>query len=1032
LGYIQFNGLAARLGLGTLWAGRRRQIGEGVVDVDASTRAKASPFEFHAFASYSRDADFELVRYVHRFLKRMPRFRLPDGGRSYPLELCVDGLSFKRPREANDDWSIIQSYLEKAPRLLVFCSAQSSRSTWVQRELQWFVDNHPQNPGDEFPEAIWPAAVTQDPNGEVFSDLMRRQRLDTNFYNLTFFDPPRPWYRWRPSTPATWLRRKRLQTELARIAADLYGCEPERVTKALLRRWFAYSVLALALLVCLGFAGHGAWARWRSADLANKAESEKDALGSVVLAYDAVNSQPLQTAQNALRKSLARTVPMRTLGPSREPIKGVALDSAAQTIVSFGQKTATIWDLTDNARNLPIQAADALRSAAFSADGRHLALASGEHVLLFARRDGGWQRDELPALDECSVDAVAFDPSGKWLASGHRCERARVWDLTDRTCALQVGHRGRVGAVAFSADGELLFTGSEDGDVGVWNRRQGTLVERLRHHRGVIGVQPSPGGSEVFSVDGERAYRWKLQASSSNGNETRAGAPQEGCALVAPAPTIKGRRWNRDKSLRADIIPDGATGVALAGNTTRFVTADPRAVANDDSDADPAAEARLWNALSDASIDITPVERVLIHGESVEAIAINASGNRVVTASKCLDHSHNVCGSWLHLWDATESVKKYVKTPRRVTALRLTGNDGNTVAAGDEWGNVRASSYLRNRPYGLPGQDTTSIDRVTFAADDKLVATVAGGQLHLRARQSDSVRRLADGGVDDALFDPSGELLMAVGSGGAKVWQVKKTTDAPVDLSAKNQTLLWSTDTTAVAAAFLQDDDALVLVGPNALERRDARTGDVLQLRREKKEEQICAAHFSADTHRLLVVRSSNIRAFDVLTLEPVGEAINVATDECREPVAFSDDGQYSATSQAGVISVWDLERARRLQKIDDSGGDPERRSTALALSHENPPKLVAVGRVRDGVGVFSVSSGKVITSPNLSLGEVQHLFFSRDDQYLIYSGDKSRVYLEPRSQFAPFAEARRRAEELVRHAPDEFVDRYRSWPWPF
>src|SRR5215472_755347 len=82
-----------------------------------------------------------------------------------------------------------------------------------------------------------------------------------------------------------------------------------------------------------------------------------------------------------------------------------------------------------------------------------------------------------------AVEAVAFSPDGRTLATGSRDRTAILWDLTDRSHPVRLatlgGHADRVGALAFSSDSRTLATGSWDGTAILWDLRSRTRPARL-------------------------------------------------------------------------------------------------------------------------------------------------------------------------------------------------------------------------------------------------------------------------------------------------------------------------------------------------------------------------------------------------------------------------------------------------------------------------------------------------------------------------------------------------------------------------
>ena len=209
--------------------------------------------------------------------------------------------------------------------------------------------------------------------------------------------------------------------------------------------------------------------------------------------------------------------------------------------------------------------------------------------------------------------AVAFDPTGKLIASGSKDKTARVWNArTGSAIGASMRHDGPVLTVAFDRKGELVATGSQDKTARLWDARTGEPVSKVMYHNGpVTAVAFSPTDEVLVTVSQDKTARlW----------DARTGQPI-------------------GKPMRHDDVV----------NTVAFDPAGGRVVTGSEDNT-----ARLWDARTGQSIG-KPME----HLNGVLAVAFDPGGELVVDRIARQDGTAVEC--------------PHRRTRRRADAARCTG-----------------------------------------------------------------------------------------------------------------------------------------------------------------------------------------------------------------------------------------------------------------------------------------------------------------------------------------------------------------------
>ncbi|MGH3692672.1 MAG: TIR domain-containing protein [Pseudonocardiaceae bacterium] len=205
----------------------------------------------------------------------------------------------------------------------------------------------------------------------------------------------------------------------------------------------------------------------------------------------------------------------------RDPRAALQFDVAAsyfdpgpQTRASFQQT------LESTPRFRTLSHTNTVFGVAFAPDGRTLASASTDRTIRLwdvTDRDRARQLGQPLTSHTGTVWAVAFTPDGRTLASASTDRTIRLWDVTDRDRPRQLGqpltgHTSWVRGVAFAPDGRTLASASDDGTVRLWDVTDRDRARQLGqpltgHTNEVLGVTFTPDGRTLASTSDDGTIR---------------------------------------------------------------------------------------------------------------------------------------------------------------------------------------------------------------------------------------------------------------------------------------------------------------------------------------------------------------------------------------------------------------------------------------------------------------------------------------------------------------------------------------------
>ena len=594
-------------------------------------------------------------------------------------------------------------------------------------------------------------------------------------------------------------------------------------------------------------------------------------------------------------------------------------------------------------------------AVAYSPDGRLIASGDRDGVLTLREADGG-KVIASPHLGQY-VYCVAFAPQGQLVAAGISDGTIRLVDTaTGEVTATLTGHTDGVLDVAFSPNGQQLVSGSYDNTARVWDLATGKATAKLAGHNWwVWSARFSPDAQRIVTASQDsNVIVWRRDATGTfapvayftdhEGPVYAAAFSPTGSTIATCGYDKTIRLWSPDQvgelDLQSRVVGDGprqSTAKVLVGHTgaVRSVAFDRAGELLLSGGHDNTV--RLWNATSGE-----PLKTLRGHGSRVESVALTADGSHAVSGSQ---------DATVRVWDVAGYAESHV------LGSRTLAGHSDAVLAARFAADGRVLTASRDRTAKL--WDAAGEELARFAQGHEFLAT--------SAQFIDAGQRLITGAGDNTArvwsVGSGAELMVLRGTGRNGIIAADAAGHYLVTGGAEAEVQLWDIATGERMASLPGHAGEVTAAAFDATGKRFA-TGD--------------------DNGKILVWQLTDGDALTPATqvAELVGHSRTVTA------LRFAPDGQvlYSASGD-NTCAKWNLATG-----TEATDGLLKHSEWIAAMDLSADGQWIATACEDGYVRLWSVATGKQVSEATLGESTATGVDFAPDGRTVLVTSADSRA----------------------------------------
>ncbi|QTR50994.1 WD40 domain-containing protein [Candidatus Thiothrix anitrata] len=546
-------------------------------------------------------------------------------------------------------------------------------------------------------------------------------------------------------------------------------------------------------------------------------------------------------------------------------------------------------------------------------------------------QDLSTERKQTPSLNIGQVNALAYSPDGKVIASGSGDNTVRLWEAaTGKELKTLSGHSDSVYALAYSPDGKVIASGSDDNTVRLWDAATGKALNTFNGHSDSVSTLAySPDGKVIASGSGDKTVRLWDTATGKVLN-TFSGHSDSVSALA----------YSPDSKVIASGLADGTV--------------------------------RLWDAATGKALNT-------LSGHSVDVSALAYSPDGKVIASGSIDGT-------VRLWYTSSGypLKIQQKYTFQVTSVSYSP-DGKVIASGLADGTVRLWNANSGYPLKTLQGYTDSLLSMAYSPDGKVIASGSrDGTIRLWDASSGNTLHTLKGYTDFVLsmaYSPDGKVIAsALRDSTVRLWEV-----------ASNKELNTLSGHTSYVSELAYNPDGKVIASSSldgTVRLWDMGTGEILKTLQDHTGSVLSVAY--NPNGKVIATGSDDnntVRLWDAAT----GKALNTLSGHADfvEALAYSPDGKVIASGSGDkTVRLWDAVTGKGLKTLSGHS------DSVYALAYSPDGKVIASGSSDKTLRLWDATTGQELETLSGHTDSVSALAYSPDGKVIASGSEDNTVRL--------------------------------------